>query len=63
MFTTYCVAFCIIVAILVIGFVFSWLVGITTNDDIDETIFFAWVLSSIGFGVCLTYILFNRGII
>ena len=54
MFTTYCVAFCIIVAILVIGFVFSWLVGLTNNDDIDENIFFAWILSSIGFGVCLT---------
>lgn len=63
MFTTYCVAFCIIVAIFVISFVFSWLIGITTNDDIDENIFFAWVLSSIGFGICLTYILFNRGII
>ena len=63
MFTTYCVAFCIIVAILAIGFVFSWLVGITTNADIDDSIFFAWVLSSICFGVCLTYILFNRGII
>jgi hypothetical protein len=63
MFTTYCVAFCIIVAILVIGFVFSWLVGLTNNDDIDENIFFAWILSSIGFGVCLTYILFNHGII
>lgn len=63
MFTTYCVAFCIIVAIMVISFVFSWLIGITTNDDIDENIFFAWVLSSIGFGICLTYILVNRGII
>lgn len=63
MFTTYCVAFCIIVAIFVISFVFSWLIGITTNDDIDENIFFAWILSSIGFGVCLTYILFNHGII
>lgn len=38
MFTTYCVGFCITAAILVIGFVFSWLIGITTNDDIDETI-------------------------
>lgn len=63
MFATYCVAFCIIVAIFVISFVFSWLIGITTNDDIDENIFFAWVLSSIGFGICLTYVLFNRGII
>ena len=63
MFTTYCVAFCIIVAILAIGFVFSWLVGLTNNDDIVENIFFAWILSSIGFGVCLTYILFNHGII
>lgn len=63
MFTTCCVAFCITVAIFVISFVFSWLIGITTNDDIDENIFFAWVLSSIGFGICLTYILVNRGII
>lgn len=63
MFTTCCVAFCIIVAILVIGFVFSWLVSFINDDDIDESIYFAWVLSSIGFGVCLTYILFNRGII
>lgn len=63
MFTTYCVAFCITAAIFVIGFVFSWLVGITTDADIDESIFFAWVLSSIGFGICLTYILVNRGII
>lgn len=63
MFTTCCVAFCITVAIFVIGFVFSCLVGITTNADINESIFFAWVLSSIGFGICLTYILVNRGII
>lgn len=63
MFTTYCVGFCITAAIFVIGFVFSRFIGFSTDADIDETIFFAWVLSSIGFGVCLTYILFNRGII
>lgn len=63
MFTTCCVAFCITVAILVIGFAFSWLVSFINDDDIDESIYFTWVLSSIGFGVCLTYILFNRGII
>lgn len=63
MFSTYCVAFCITVAIFVIGFVFSWLAGTTTNADINECIFFAWVFSSIGFGICLTYVLFNRGII
>jgi len=44
-------------------FRFSWLVSFINDDDIDESIYFAWVLSSIGFGVCLTYILFNRGII
>lgn len=63
MFTTYCVGFCIIIAIFVIGFGFSWFVGFTNDADIYENVFFAWVLSSIGFGVCLTYILFNRGII
>ena len=62
MFTTYCVAFCITAAIFAIGFGFSWFVSFINDDDICESIFFSWVLSSIGFGICLTYILVNRGI-
>lgn len=63
MFTTYCVAFYIIVAIFVISFGFSWFVGCINDADICENIFFSWALSSVGFGICLTYILVNRGII
>lgn len=63
MFTTYCVAVCITVAIFVIGFIFSWFVGFANDADIYENVFFAWILSSVGFGICLTYILVNRGII
>ncbi len=63
MFTTCCVVFCITIAILVVSFGFAWFIGFSTDAEIDENIFFAWILSSVGFGVCLTYILVNRGVI
>lgn len=63
MFTTCCVAFCITIVILLISFGFAWLIGFSTDADMDENIFFAWILSSTGFGICLTYILVGHGII
>lgn len=59
---TICVWFCIFVATIVgtgiISFLIAWL-----NDDNELASFFAWFLTSLGFSICLTYILSMKGII
>ena len=36
---------------------------LTTKDDFNETVLFSWLISSIGFGICLTALLFQNGVI
>lgn len=61
MFTQTCVgivlSFFICMATFLIGKVVGWI------GDEDFGIFFSWFISSIGFGVCLTMILYQNGII
>ena len=60
-FTSMCVGAVIIIAILIItgliGAFSEWL------DYNDEFTFLAWIICAIGFGVCLTILLYQNGII
>lgn len=57
-----CVWFCIFVATIVVTAIASvflaWLI-----DDHDFMPYSAWFLTSLGFSICLTYILSMKGII
>ena len=41
----------------VLGIFFGWML-----DDDDMIIFIPWALTSIGFGICLTIVLYQNGI-
>lgn len=58
-----CVGFCVILAILIvsilIGLFLAWI-----SDDYDGlSLFIAWFICAIGFGMCLTTLLFQNGVI
>lgn len=36
---------------------------LTTKDDFNDTVLFSWIISSIGFGICFTALLFRNGVI
>ena len=48
----------ILVVTLLLGLFFGWI-----NNDDDMGIYMSWFLTSIGFGICLTMLLFQNGII
>ncbi len=62
MFTQICVGIVLIILIciatFIIGNVIEWL-----NESEGLVNFFSWLISSIGFGICLTIILYQNGII
>ena len=61
--TEICVGFviCLIICMVsvILGSVLNW---ISVNDD-SFGLYMSTILSSIGFGICLTYILYNNGLI
>lgn len=56
-FVVYCVGFVITLAIMVVTFLLDWIV---TDDDFCGI--FAWGISSLGFGICLTILLMQNGV-
>lgn len=57
-----CVWFCIFVATILVTGLFS-LFSSWVSDDVDFTPYMAWIIVSIGFSICLTYIVSIKGII
>ena len=51
-----------IVIILAIGCV-TFLMDVITNGDDYRSMIMAWIISTIGFGVCLTELLIQKGVI
>lgn len=66
-FVHICVGFVITLAIMVVTFLFCMFVAWANSDnggtDLNEAVFFAWFFSSVGFGICLTILLFQNGVI
>lgn len=66
-FVHICVAFVITLAIMVVTFLYcmfvDWVSSGNGGTDLDGVAFFAWFLSSVGFGICLTILLFQNGVI
>ena len=58
-FIEFCVGFVIILLIMIVTGLTGW---ITSMNDADS-IGFSWIVSSIGFGICLTVLLYQNGII
>ena len=60
-FTNICVAIVIIISIMVA----TAFIGVMANPDVNDNDFTlgAWIISSIGFGTCLTILFIQNGII
>ena len=54
---TFAIIIFIVIGSGVLGFFFGWML-----DDDDMTTFIPWMLTSIGFGICLTIVLYQNGI-
>lgn len=65
--TQFCVGFVICLAILIVTFLFcafcAWITSDGCGLDILEAIWFGWIFSSVGCGICLTILLVQNGII
>lgn len=63
-FTILCVTFVIIIGIILVSALFGFCTRYI-NDSDDETEVFAgaWLICAVGFGVCLTIILVQNGVI
>lgn len=59
----FAVGFFITLGIAFCGLLFGFIVSFINDDGRDFTFFCAWFVSTIGFGICLTYILYVNGII
>ena len=59
-FTIFCVGLVIIVAILGISSLLSFLMSDCTGDEMYMT---GWLINGICFGVCLTILLYQNGIL
>ncbi len=66
-FVHICVGLVITLAIMVVTFLFCMLMARINSGsggtDPNEAVFFAWFFSSVGFGICLTILLFQNGVI
>ena len=63
-FTQFCVGLVITILVGVAVFVMSLILCGMFHYDRDEQIYFGgWLVSTIGFGVCLTILLYQNGII
>lgn len=62
-----CVGLVITLAIMVVTFLFcmliAWVNSGSGGADLNEAVFFAWFFDSVGFGICLTILLFQNGVI
>ena len=64
LFTQFCVGLVITVLIGIVAFLISLIFCAMFHTDRDEQIYFGgWLVSSIGFGICLTILLYQNGII
>ena len=61
-FTSFCVG-----AIITFGILFATgffgLIGASMHEEPDDSYFLSWMTSTIGFGVCLTILLYQNGIL
>ena len=63
-FTQFCVGLVITVLSGIASFLISLIFcGIFHHDRDDQIYFSTWIVSTIGFGVCLTILLYQNGII
>jgi len=63
-FTQFCVGLVITVLVFVVAFLIGLIFCEMFHYDRDEQFYFgAWLVSSIGFGICLTMLLYQNGVI
>lgn len=58
-----CVGFVTCILVGAASALFSSLLSFMTDEEYEFTLFMAWFISSIGFGISLTYILYMKGIL
>lgn len=58
-FSSFCVGCIIIIIIAAVTFLLDRILSFDTNDSG----FYSWLINSIGFGVCLTILLYQNGVI
>lgn len=58
-----CVGFVICILVGAASALFSFLFQFMTDEDYEFAFVMAWLITSIGFGICLTYILYTKGLI
>lgn len=58
-----CVATVITLGIMILTILFGFLVGKINGDTDNEWLLYPWMLTSLGFGICLTIVLYTYGII
>lgn len=61
-FSMMCVALMIIFGLSIISLLIGSFVGLLNSDE-DAMMFTAYIISVIGFGICLTIILYQNGLI
>lgn len=54
---------CVCVVIILLIAVITALSGFVMVDDYDSFYLAGWILSSIGFGICLTILLYQNGVL
>ena len=63
-FSEVCVGVVILMAIIVVTFLIGGFLSWLTDDDFMEFgIWLSWLFSSVGFAICLTILLIDRGVI
>lgn len=61
-FVEVCVFFFIFIITMFVTGLFSYIVA-WINDDCDFAPYSAWLVASIAFSLCLTFVLFEKGVI
>ena len=58
-----CVGFVTCILVGAASALFSFLLSFIADEEYEFTLFMAWIITSIGFGISLTYILYMKGIL
>ena len=57
------VRFCVGLVICVLIYLASGTVGMLSSDKDESMYIISWIVSTIGFGICLTILLYQNGVI
>ena len=57
------VKFCVGLVICILAHLSSGTVGVFSSDNKEDGYIISWIVSTIGFGVCLTILLYQNGVI